>query len=337
MSKTFAIKIKPSNYVIYANEGESVLDAAIRQGFDFPYSCRSATCATCMGKVIKGTIDYGCVEPYALDEADQEQGFALFCSAMPTSDLIIEMEDVYGPEYRPAKTAEYTVVENTKVSDTIHKLRLKPAAEKTLQYTAGQYATVLLEDGIQLPFTIANAPVEDHHIEFFIREVPDNQFTTKLLTKAAIGTHLSVKAPYGKVVYHKEPKLPIIFVAGGTGIVLAKAIIEDMQRQPSPQATQLYWGVSTISDLFFDDLFKAWAEKYSWFSYTPVLSGDATHWSGRTGLVHEAVLADHPNLSDRQAYVSGRSEMVFFASKAFQEHGLKPHCFYSDTLEFMGK
>ncbi len=333
---SFAVKIKPSNYVIYVEQGESVLDAAIRQGYDFPYSCRSATCATCMGKVLKGTINYGDIEPYALDEADQEQGFALFCSAVPESDLIIEMEDVYGPEYRPAKTVEYTVVKHNKVTDSIHHLILKPLGEKYIYYTAGQYLNILLDDGIQLSFTIANAPNDDNIIELYIREVADNQFTQQLLTKISANENLTIKAPYGKVFYHSEPKLPIIFVAGGTGIVLAKAIIEDMAKCSNPQTTQLYWGISKIDDLFLDEIFKTWDKTYSWFDYIPVLSGDATHWSGRTGYVHEAILADHTDLSTTQIYASGPNDMVFTASKALQAHGLKPHWFYSDALEMIG-
>lgn len=332
---SFAVKIKPSNYVIFVEQGESVLDAAIRQGYDFPYSCRSATCATCMGKVIKGSIDYGNVEPYALDDADQEEGFALFCSAMPTSDLIIEMEDVYGPEYRPAKTVEYTVVEKTKVTDDIHRIVLKPLAEKKILYTAGQYLYVLCNDGIQIPFTIAKAPTEDGVVELHIRDLHDNQFTSEIFAKIEQNETINLKAPYGKVVYHSEPKLPIIFVTGGTGIVLAKAIIEDMMTKKSPQATQLYWGVSKIEDLYLHETFEAWAKAHTWLTYIPVLSTEIAGWTGRTGFVHEAVLADHSDLSDTQIYASGPNDMVFAASKSFQKHNLKLHWFYSDALEAM--
>jgi CDP-4-dehydro-6-deoxyglucose reductase len=333
---TYTIKIKPSNYAFSAEPGESVLDAAIRHGFDFPYSCRSATCATCMGKVIKGSVNYGNIEPYALDEADQEQGFALFCSAIPESDLIIEMEDVYGPEYRPAKTVEYTVAEHKKMNSNLHYLALKPATDKKIQYSAGQYLNILLDDGIQLSFTIANAPNDLGVIELFIREVPDNLFTLQLLAKAGSSEVVTIKAPYGKVVYHKEPNIPIIFVAGGTGMVLARAILEYMMTQPNPQETVFYWGVSKYEDLILDEQFKTWEQTHSWLTYIPVLSSDDDNWTGRTGKVHEAVLADFSDLSEKQIYASGPNNMVFAASKAFKEHGLKPHWFYSDTLESIG-
>jgi len=47
-------------------------------------------------------------------------------------------------------------------------------------------------------------------------------------------------------------------------------------------------------------------------SYVPVIS-DATPedaWSGRTGLVHQAVLQDHPDLSGYQVYACGAPIVV---------------------------
>ena len=67
------VQIKPSGYLLFVTEGESVLEAALRQGYEFPYSCGSGTCGTCMGKVLSGTFTYGDVEPYALDEAAENE------------------------------------------------------------------------------------------------------------------------------------------------------------------------------------------------------------------------------------------------------------------------
>ena len=45
------------------------------------------------------------------------------------------------------------------------------------------------------------------------------------------------------------------------------------------------------------------------------------HWTGRTGLVHEAILADFPDLSGHQVYACGSVEMVEAAHPAFTAHG----------------
>lgn len=72
--------------------GETVLDAAMRQGIDIPYSCRSGTCRTCLSKVINGRIEHE--EEWADDlmigPEEVAQGFRLLCSSLAYEDSDIE-------------------------------------------------------------------------------------------------------------------------------------------------------------------------------------------------------------------------------------------------------
>jgi len=66
----------------------------------------------------------------------------------------------------------------------------------------------------------------------------------------------------------------------------------------------------------------------------PVLSEPAPgdHWNGRTGLVHEAILADFPNLAGHQVYACGSVAMVQAAHPAFRAHGLAQDDCFSDAF-----
>jgi len=66
----------------------------------------------------------------------------------------------------------------------------------------------------------------------------------------------------------------------------------------------------------------------------PVLSEPAEeeHWEGRTGLVHEAILADHPDLSGYGVYACGSVRMVEAARPAFVAQGLSEDACYSDAF-----
>jgi NAD(P)H-flavin reductase len=55
-------------------------------------------------------------------------------------------------------------------------------------------------------------------------------------------------------------------------------------------------------------------------------------WTGRTGLVHEAILADFPDLAGHQVYACGSVAMVQTAHPAFLAHGLSEHDCYSDAF-----
>jgi ferredoxin len=68
-------------------DDQPILEAAEAQGLALPYSCRSAACGTCAGRLLDGTVALD--EQFILGDADEESGFTLLCSALPTSDCRI--------------------------------------------------------------------------------------------------------------------------------------------------------------------------------------------------------------------------------------------------------
>jgi len=63
------------------------LEAAEARGLALPYSCRSAACGTCAGKVEAGSVHLE--DQYILSEGDLDNGFTLLCSAHPRGDCTI--------------------------------------------------------------------------------------------------------------------------------------------------------------------------------------------------------------------------------------------------------
>ena len=86
----FQVTIKPSGHTFTADDKETVLAGALREGYVLPYGCRNGACGTCKGKIIEGSVDYGNPQPSVLAEFEKKAGYALFCQATPTSDLIID-------------------------------------------------------------------------------------------------------------------------------------------------------------------------------------------------------------------------------------------------------
>ena len=70
--------------VVPCRDDQPILEAAEAQGLALPYSCRSAACATCAGKVVSGQVELE--EQFILGDTDLENGFTLLCSAHPRSD-----------------------------------------------------------------------------------------------------------------------------------------------------------------------------------------------------------------------------------------------------------
>ncbi|MCL4125243.1 UNVERIFIED_CONTAM: hypothetical protein GTU68_036410 [Idotea baltica] len=72
-------------------QGETVLDAALAQGADLPYSCKGGVCSTCKAKILKGSARMEI--NYALEEDEVEAGYILTCQSHPTSSTLeVELE-----------------------------------------------------------------------------------------------------------------------------------------------------------------------------------------------------------------------------------------------------
>ncbi|MCG7926934.1 MAG: hypothetical protein JAY67_15535 [Candidatus Thiodiazotropha taylori] len=56
-------------------------------------------------------------------------------------------------------------------------------------------------------------------------------------------------------------------------------------------------------------------------------------WQGKTDWVHEAVVADHPDLSSHEVYMSA-PPMIKAGKDAFLDHGLSGEALYSDSFEY---
>lgn len=68
-------------------DDQTILEAAESRGLALPYSCRSAACATCAGKVLSGSVVLE--EQFILGDSDLENGYTCLCSATPTSNCVI--------------------------------------------------------------------------------------------------------------------------------------------------------------------------------------------------------------------------------------------------------
>ncbi len=97
----------------------------------------------------------------------------------------------------------------------------------------------------------------------------------------------------------------------------------------------LYWGVRCASvTSTCRDLPEGWAREHPNFSFVPVLSEPDADWQGRSGWVHEAVLADFPDLHGFDVYMAGPPPMVGAGRDAFRAAGLADGQMHYDSFEY---
>ena len=221
---SFSVTNKSSGHSFQVQEGESVLDAALKKGYAFPYGCRNGGCGSCKGKLLSGQVDYGTNIPPALSENDIKNGLALFCQAKACSDLEIEVNEVAAVEELEVKTMPTKVYKKEFLADDVVRLFLKLPDGERMQFLAGQYVDILLKDGRRRSFSIANAPHDDAYIELHIRHVEGGDFTGYVCDELQEKDILRIDGPHGNFFLREENHRPMIFVAGGTGFAPIKSL-----------------------------------------------------------------------------------------------------------------
>jgi len=67
-------------------DGENILDGAMRNGADLPFSCKAGVCATCKARVISGEVEMDL--NHSLTEQEVKAGYILTCQSHPVSDHV---------------------------------------------------------------------------------------------------------------------------------------------------------------------------------------------------------------------------------------------------------
>ncbi len=331
---TFTVHVKPSGHKFTAEAGETILDAALRHGYAFPYGCRGGACGACRGKLLEGEVSYGASEPMALSEVDKATGYTYFCAAVPASDVTVEVKEVGAPQEIPVKTLPAKVARMVRLSDDVMGLHLAIPESERLQFMAGQYVDFLLKDGKRRAFSIANPPHADDCLEFHIRRIRGGRFTNQVFEDMQEGDIVRIDGPHGSFHLQEDSDGPMIFLATGTGFGPIKAIIEHALAEGCARPMYLFWGARTRDGLYLDALAREWEGRNTNFHYIPVLSRPALddEWQGRTGHVQEVAAASFEDLSGFEVYACGHPEMVFAAKEALVAKGLAPDRCYSDAF-----
>jgi len=332
---THQVTIRNTGHQFPAQEGVSILQAALDAGLVLPYGCRDGACGSCKGKLIEGRIDYGHHSEKALTPVEREQGFALFCQAKPLSDLVIEAREVRKAGDIQVRKLPARVHKLERAADDVMILYLKLPANERLLFIPGQYIDILLKDGTRRSFSMANPPHDDEFLQLHIRHVPGGAFTDHVFKTMKDRDILRFEGPFGTFFLREESAKPVVFVASGTGFAPIQAVIEAALKKGAARPMTLYWGARRPKDLYLNAVPERWVAEHPGFKYVPVISDALPEdaWRGRTGFVHRAVMQDLPDLSPYQIYACGVPIMVDSARRDFTAQCRLPENeFFSDSF-----
>lgn len=330
----YEVRIDGTDVAFEAQAGQTVLDAAAKHGIELPYSCRKGVCGNCRGRVVTGRLvpgTSGGSHETGVNGPDEH----LFCRAQPASDLLIVPRNWQRIDPGARKTYRATVFRNQRVADDVSILHLRFATGVRARFAAGQYLQVILPDGQRRSFSMANAPHENDGVQLHIRHMPGGGFTSGILPGLVKGDVLQVELPHGDFYLREDSDRPLLFIAGGTGFAPVKSIIDHIIKRNIDRPVTLFWGAREPTGLYAPEVVQKWLKQRPSLRYEPVISDpvDAGVWTGRRGLVHQAVLDCFDSVEHFDVYACGAPAMVQAVRTALEDQrGLPQTQFFSDSF-----
>ncbi|MBI5781705.1 MAG: 2Fe-2S iron-sulfur cluster binding domain-containing protein [Rhodocyclales bacterium] len=308
------LTIEPLGQTIEVEEGQTILDAALRAGIWLPHACCHGLCATCKVQVLEGEVDHGEASNFALMDFEREEGKTLACCARLESDAVIEAEVDEDPDAEIIPVRDYTGTVNRLVDLTPTIKGVFITLDEPLHFQAGQYINLEIDGGrLTRAFSLANPPSRAQEVELNVRLVPGGEGTTWIHTQLAVGERIRLSGPYGRFFVRKSAPGDLIFMAGGSGLSSPRSMILDLLEKGDRRNMTLIYGQRRRDELYYHEEFVELARRHPNFRYVPALSDEPAEspWEGFRGFVHEAAKAAFGgDFRGHKAYLCGPPKMI---------------------------
>ncbi len=224
-----------------------------------------------------------------------------------------------------------TVVSIQPLTPSVFQVFLQPKAP--VSFLPGQYLQIYLSDSDKRPFSIASAPSDDL-LELHIGGNVTDNYASQALTHLRDNPEVLVQVGLGEA-YLRDSERPVLLLAGGTGFSYVASIAKALVQQAPNRPVLLYWGLRQEAAIYYQAELAAWQTACATLNVVPVVQEPSDNWQGRSGLVHEVVLADHADLSAFDIYIAGPFPMVGAVRDAFLAQGAVRQQMYADAFAWL--
>jgi NAD(P)H-flavin reductase/ferredoxin len=324
--ETYEVTLEPSGKVITVKEGQTLLDAAIRNGVQVAYGCRHGSCSACKCQVLDGEYEImDRVSEYSLLSFERDEGITLMCSTLAESDLVIEVEEEESDlPFFAVYDFEAKIVENVACTHDIHMIKLKLQEPQNIEYASGQFFEFDIP-GLEetRAYSLANKYQEGCILEFHIKRVPDGK-GSNYMCDLQVGDIVTGSGPYGSMMLRNRDK-DLIFIAGGSGMAPIKSLLEELFSESFEKEAWFFYGARTKKDLYLLNEWMDLAKQHPNFHFIPALSqpGATDEWDGEVGFIADVILRKLENMSNMDAYLCGPPIMIETACDALYKGGVK--------------
>ncbi len=338
MGDKHTVRFEPVGIEMEADEDETVLEAAFRQGLMLMHGCKEGQCSACKSFLLDGDVDLDRYSTFALPDYEESEGWTLLCRAHAYSDLEIELIN-YDEEILHSGTPPRTITTRVQavepLTHDIRRLGLAVHDDAPFEFKPGQYVDIRIpgDEDHHRSFSMANTLASPGELEFMIKLYPGGRFSGLLADDAIkTGDELHVTGPYG--VFTLRPTSPrrLLFIGGGAGMAPILSLLRSLQDTRSERQAVFYYGARTEDDLFQLEELRELERQLPAFTFVPALSEDSDGWTGESGLITDVVDRLEGDVTEVDAYICGPPPMVEAAIALLEAKGTPEAHIYFDKF-----
>lgn len=328
---SYTVKVRQFDEALAVETGETILEAALRKGLDYPCGCRSGNCGACKSRLISGEVEMSPHSEFALDADEKDAGLILACRSVPWSDCEVAYLETDDQPSHPLRDLTCRVDALEGATHDIRIVRLGIESGGPFTFSAGQYARLTFGDLPPRDYSMASRP-GDEGLEFHVRRTEDGTVSQYVAETLSLSERVRVQGPYGAAHLREDHRGPILALAGGSGLAPVKSIVESALAAGARQPIHLYLGVHDERDVYLEAHFAGLSARHPNLRFTPVLSAPSGPTARRTGLMCDVVAADFADLDGCKAYLAGPPVMVETTVEALLESGLGREDCHADAF-----
>jgi CDP-4-dehydro-6-deoxyglucose reductase, E3 len=285
---------------VEVRSGEHLLDALAQAGISIPSSCRVGACQACLVQATSGTPP---AESQAgLKDSLRAQGYFLACQAKPTEDLELSLRGAVALEV-PAVIADVE-----RIAADVLRVTLAPG--RPFAYSAGQFLTLIREDGLARAYSLASLPTESQ-LELHVRVLHRGAMSGWLGSPAALGSSVRLRGPTGDCCYVPgAPEQSLVLAGVGTGLAPLWGVLRAALAAGHHGNIELWHGARTPDALYLTDELTRLSVKHPNVSYHACALESLGPSAVTLGPLDELLLNAIPSFAERRVYLCGDAALV---------------------------
>ncbi len=269
------VRLLPSGHEFLIEGSDSILEAGLRSGLALNYGCSNGNCGLCKCKVVSGQVKKTALHDYVLTEAEKGLGYILACSNTAVTDVVLEADEALGAHDIPEQKIEIKVRKIDLPDEQVIVLNTRTPRTRRLRFLAGQYLSVVLDDGTEQDCSIASCPCDDMNLQFHVSAAAGDPFSTRI-GELRSGNTLTIRGPHGDFILDEDSPRSLVFIAVDAGFGPVKSLIEHAMALDIAEEIHLVRLATAGRSHYLDNLCRSWADALDNFHYQAVQAGDET-------------------------------------------------------------